>query len=136
MGADCDGVSPLFTTLILPCGMSVENAGKGFELPHEQESAANLVKNSYNETGEPPVEKPVGPSTPNVVLHEEEDGHFQVVASGEEAIEKYNDLYKEKAHRIPVRPDGKVELTHEMDTDDEKISSIPFLEFIHLNRMF
>lgn len=29
-----------------------------------------------------------------------------------------------------------VELTHEMDTDDEKISSIPFLEFIHLNRMF
>ena len=91
MGADCDGVSPLFTTLILPCGMSVENAGKGFELPHEQESAANLVKNSYNETGEPPVEKPDRPSTPNVVLHEEEDGHFQVVASGEEAIEKYND---------------------------------------------
>ena len=56
----------MLTDLILPCGMSVENAGKGFEPPHEQESAANHVKNSYNETGEPPVKKPDRPSTPNV----------------------------------------------------------------------
>lgn len=105
---------PLFTTLILPCGMPVENAEKEFVPPREQASTATFDTNSYNRTAEPPVEEPDRLNTPNVVIHEDEDGHFEVVASGEEAIEKYNDRFKEKAHRIPARPDGKVELTHEM----------------------